>query len=103
MPPCPLEPRKSPKQAINLEREFHAQPSLRRRLIAAHLAVGWVGIDGVAVRVLGDILDLFKPDGPTWATDVQPVERRPGADSPGELEEIGEPEIQVPDGGRPTR
>src|SRR5437762_267591 len=82
-----------------LERELDPQPRLRRRLVAPHLPVRWVGVDGVTVRVLRNVLVLLEPDWATWTGDVQPVERRPRADSLPELERIREPVIEVPDGG----
>src|SRR6266705_2853768 len=77
--PAPRSPVIHPPHRDDLEREFHPQPRLRRRLVAQHLQVRRVGTRGIAARVFVSVMQLVQPNGAARAADVQPIERCPSA------------------------
>src|SRR5207249_216941 len=84
VPPSSLVSR--PTKPGTLEREFHAQPRLRRWLVAPHLAISRIEVDRVAVGVLVHIVERLEPHRPPRRSHVQPVERSPRGHPPPKTE-----------------
>lgn len=65
----------------SLERQLDPQPRLRRRLIAQHVTVCRVEAGRIALSILGEVMNLIKPDRSTRTADVQPIKNGASANA----------------------